>query len=156
MSGVTVGTTMRSISSGAAPAMAMDRQAAAKSRKRETVEQLQMAGAAGGQQRTLSGMVISGEDEQPLPGVVIAVKGSNTGTVTDLEGKFQISIEHDSQNTLIAQFIGMESKEISIQDQDELMIILEPDVISLEEVVIIDLIKELKKMFISDLEFILI
>ncbi len=121
----------------AAPAMAMDRQAVAKSRKRETVEQLQMAGAVAAEQRTISGVVISGEDEQPLPGVVIAVMGSNTGTVTDLEGKFQISIEDDSQNTLIAQFIGMETKEFSIQDQKELMITLEPDLISLEEVVII-------------------
>ena len=120
-----------------APAMAMDRQAAAKSMKRERVEQLQMAGAVGGQQRTLSGVVISGEDMLPLPGVVVAVKGSNTGTVTDLEGKFQISFEDDSQNTLIAQFIGMEPKEISIQDQDELIITLEPDAISLDEVVVI-------------------
>ncbi len=121
----------------AAPAMAMDRQAVAKSRKRETAEQLQMAGAAAAEQRTISGVVISGEDEQPLPGVVVALKGSNTGTVTDLEGKFQISIEDDSQNTLIAQFIGMEPKEIPVEDEDELMITLEPDAISLEEVVVI-------------------
>ncbi len=121
----------------AAPAMAMDRQAVAKSRKRETVEQMQMAGAVAAEQRTISGVVISGEDEQPLPGVVVALKGSNTGTVTDLEGKFQISIEDDSQNTLIAQFIGMEPKEIPFEDEDELMITLEPDAISLEEVVVI-------------------
>jgi hypothetical protein len=121
----------------AAPAMAMDRQAVAKSRKRETAEQLQMAGAVAAEQRTISGVVISGEDEQPLPGVVVALKGSNTGTVTDLEGKFQISIEDDSQNTLIAQFIGMEPKEIPFEDEDELMITLEPDAISLEEVVVI-------------------
>ncbi|MCK5465816.1 MAG: carboxypeptidase-like regulatory domain-containing protein [Bacteroidales bacterium] len=121
----------------AAPAMAMDRQAVAKSRKRETVEQLQMAGAAAAEQRTISGVVISGEDEQPIPGVIVAVKGSTEGTVTDLEGKFQISLEDDSQNTLIAQFIGMEQKEISILDQEELLITLEPDAISLEEVVVI-------------------
>jgi TonB family protein len=117
--------------------MAMDRHAVAKSRKRETVEQFQMAGAVAAEQRTISGVVISGEDEQPLPGVVVALKGSNTGTVTDLEGKFQISIEDDSQNTLIAQFIGMEPKEIPVEDEDELMITLEPDAISLEEVVVI-------------------
>ena len=121
----------------AAPAMAMDRPAAAKSRKREKGEQLQMAGAVAAEQRTISGVVISGEDEQPIPGVIVAVKGSTEGTVTDLEGKFQISLENDSQNTLIAQFIGMEQKEISIQDQEELLITLEPDAISLEEVVVI-------------------
>jgi len=121
----------------AAPAMTMDRPAAAKSRKREKAEQLQMAGAVAAEQRTISGVVISGEDEQPIHGVIVAVKGSTAGTVTDLEGKFQIALENDSQNTLIAQFIGMEQKEISIQDQEELLITLEPDAISLEEVVVI-------------------
>ena len=53
----------------AAPAMAMDRPAAAKSRKREKGEQLQMAGAVAAEQHTISGVVISGEDEQPIPGV---------------------------------------------------------------------------------------
>jgi TonB family protein len=122
----------------AAPAMAMESKAAAKSRKRATAEQMQMAGAVAAGQRIVSGVVISGEDEQPLPGVIVAVKGSNTGTVTDLEGQFQISIEDDSMSTLIAQFIGMEPKEIPIQDQEELMITLEPDVVSLEEVVLIE------------------
>jgi len=98
---------------------------------------LQMAGAVAAEQRTISGVVISGEDEQPISGVIVAVKGSTEGTVTDLEGKFQISLENDSQNTLIAQFIGMEQKEISIRDQEELLITLEPDAISLEEVVVI-------------------
>jgi TonB family protein len=121
----------------AAPAMALERPAAAKSRKREKAEQLQMAGAVAAEQRTISGVVISGEDEQPIPGVIVAVKGSTEGTVTDLEGKFQISLENDSQNTLIAKFIGMEQKEISFQEQEELMITLEPDAISLEEVVVI-------------------
>ena len=120
-----------------APAMAMERQATAKSRKRETVDQPQMAGVAGVEPRTISGLIISGEDEQPLPGVFVAIKGSNTGTVTDLEGRFQISIEDDPDNTLIAHFIGMESKEIPIEDQVEFMITIEPDVNSLEEVVII-------------------
>jgi hypothetical protein len=120
-----------------AQAMAQDRPAAAKSMKRERVEQLQAAGAVEGQERTLSGTVISGEDEEPLPGVIVAVKGSKTGTVTDLEGKFQISIDDDSQNTIITQFIGMEPKEIPVENEDELLITLQPDAISLEEVVVI-------------------
>jgi hypothetical protein len=120
-----------------APAMAMDRRAAAKSSKREMAKPMQLAGAAGGEQRTISGMVISGEDEQPLPGVIVAVKGSKAGTVTDSDGKFLISVENGSPNTLIAQFIGMETKEIPVEDKDDLMITLEPDVISIEEVAVI-------------------
>lgn len=101
------------------------------------VEPLQAAGAMAAEQRSISGAVISGEDEQPLPGAMVALKGSKTGTITNLDGSFQIFIENDSQNTIIAQYIGMESKEISIQDQEELVISLEPEVISLEEVVVI-------------------
>jgi hypothetical protein len=120
-----------------APAMTENRPAAAKSMKRERVETQQVAGAVEEQQRILSGVVISGEDEQPLQGVVVAVKGSRTGTVTDQDGKFQISIDDDSQNTLIAQFIGMELKEVPVEDEDELLITLHPDAISLDEVVVI-------------------
>ena len=120
-----------------APTPIGEKAAAAKSRKRESVEQSQMAGAAGVEQRTLSGLVISGEDEQPLPGVFVAIKGSNTGTVTDQEGRFEISIEDNPDNTLVAHFIGMESEEIPVEDQEEFMITMEADVISLEEVVII-------------------
>lgn len=121
----------------AAPPQAMYRQADVKSRKRAMAEQIQLTGAARGEQRTISGVVISGEDEQPLPGVVIAGKGSTTGTVTDLKGKFKISIEDDSMNTLIAQFIGMEPKEIPFLDQEELMITLEPDEKKHEDMVVI-------------------
>jgi len=120
-----------------APAIVMERPASAKSMKREMVEPLQGAGAVAEEQRSISGTVISGEDELPLPGAMVALKGSKTGAVTDFEGSFQIFVENDSQNTIIAQYIGMESKEISIQDQEELVISLEPDVINLEEVVII-------------------
>lgn len=120
-----------------APALAKERPAAAKSMKREMVAPLKVAGGVAADHHSISGVVISRDDKQPLPGVFIAVKGSKTGTVTDLEGRFQILTEDDSQNTLVTQFIGMESKEISIQDQDELLITLEPEVINLEEMVVI-------------------
>jgi len=120
-----------------APAMAEDRQAAAKSMRREKVEQFQAAGAVAPKQRSISGMVISGEDEQPLQGVIVAVKGSNTGTTTDMDGKFELALEENSDNTLVTHFIGMESKEISIQDQEELLIALEADALSFDEVVVI-------------------
>ena len=119
------------------PAMAMDRRAAAKSMKRGKVEQLQVAGAAASEHRTVTGMVISGDDEQPLQGVIVAVKGSNTGTITDGDGKFELALEDDSDKTLVTHFIGMESQEISIQDQEDLLISLEPDMVSLDEVVVI-------------------
>jgi hypothetical protein len=119
----------------AAPVRAMERQVAAKSRKRAESEH--MAGVLGAEPRTVSGVVISGENEQPMQGVIVALKGSNTGTVTDLQGKFEISLQDDSNSILIAQFIGMEMKEVPVRDEDQLLITLVPDDRSLEKVVVI-------------------
>lgn len=119
------------------PAMVAERQAAAKSMKRGKMEQLQVVGAAASDHRTISGMVISGDDEQPLQGVIVAVKGSNIGTITDGDGKFELALEDESQRTLVTHFIGMESKDIPIEDQENILISLEPDIVSLDEVVVI-------------------
>jgi hypothetical protein len=120
-----------------ATARAVERPAATKSMKRERAGQMQPAEAMGEEKRILSGQVISAEDGQPLTGVVVALKGSNTGTVTDLEGRFEISIDDDPDNTLIAHFIGMETEEIPVGDKRDFMITLQPDEISLDEVVVI-------------------
>ena len=120
-----------------AAAQAVERPAVAKSMKRERVGQMQPAEAMDKEKRILSGQVISVEDEQPLPGVIVALKGSNTGTVTDLQGKFEIPIEDNPDNTLVAHFIGMETEEIPVEDKNDFLITLQPDEISLDEVVVI-------------------
>jgi hypothetical protein len=96
-----------------------------------------MAGAAAAEPRTVSGVVLSQEDEMPLPGAFVAIKGSHTGTVTDAEGRFELSIPDDTSNTLVAQFIGMKSKEIPVENEGDVMISMEPDDLSLGEVVVI-------------------
>jgi hypothetical protein len=133
----------------AVPARAMDRQPAAKSRKLEQVEQLQTAGAAAAEPQIISGIVLSGEDEKPVPGAFIAVKGSNTGTITDEEGRFEISLHDDSINALIAQFIGMKSKEIPVGAERDITVSMEPDALSLEEVVVIGIAPRKKAQLTS-------
>ena len=79
---------------------------------------------------------VKGEDELPLPGVNITVKGTTTGTTTDVEGRFELHVP-DPDAILVFSFIGYISKEIKLAGQTALSVSLEPDLQSLEEVVVV-------------------
>jgi TonB-linked SusC/RagA family outer membrane protein len=85
-------------------------------------------------QRVLTGTVTD-TGRSPLPGVTVVVKGTTIGTVTNFEGKFNLSVP-DNSRPLVFTFIGMKSQEVAITGA-EYNISLEPDVIGLEEVVAI-------------------
>ena len=87
--------------------------------------------------RMLSGMVVSEEDSQPLAGVNLMLKETSLQTVSDMSGNFELPVPDDSINTLIANYVGMQSKEISITDQSDLEIMLQPDQASMDEVVMV-------------------
>ncbi|WP_233553630.1 SusC/RagA family TonB-linked outer membrane protein [Algoriphagus lacus] len=93
-------------------------------------------GTASAQTREVSGVVISGEDNFPLPGVSILVKGTTTGTVTDVDGKFRINVASD-QSVLVFSFIGFSSQEVVVGAQSTLNITLSPDTKALEEIVVV-------------------
>ena len=71
---------------------------------------------------------------QYLPGVSIVVKGTTNGTITDSDGKFNLSVPNSS--TLIFSFVGMSSKEIEIGSQRKFDITLATATIGVEEVVV--------------------
>ncbi len=79
---------------------------------------------------------VKGEDQLPLPGVNITIKGTTTGTTTDAEGRFELR-RPDTDAVLIFSFIGYISKEIRPAGQTFLSVSLEPDLHSLEEVVVV-------------------
>jgi len=87
------------------------------------------------QNRTLTGSV-AGDDNAPLPGVSIVVKGTMLGTVTDFDGKFSLSVPPDAR-TLIFTFVGMTAKEVEIGNQTSFNVILSEEAVGLEEVVIV-------------------
>ncbi len=60
----------------------------------------------------IKGTVISAEDAEPLPGVSVLVKGTNRGTVTNIDGEFEL--EAASGETLTVSFIGFETTEIGV------------------------------------------
>jgi hypothetical protein len=82
------------------------------------------------------GKVISAEDDMPVPGVSIVVKGTNSGVVSDSEGNFKITLPDSEGHTLVASFIGMETKEFEASPDTPLNIRLDPSLSSLSEVVV--------------------
>jgi len=99
---------------------------------------LLIAGTALGQQGTVtvSGTVISGEDNSTLPMATVQIKGTNQGTVTDMDGKFYL--ENVSADViLIFSFVGMQPVEEAIGGRSIIDITLAPDVTTLEKVVVI-------------------
>ncbi|WP_423736732.1 SusC/RagA family TonB-linked outer membrane protein [Chitinophaga caseinilytica] len=94
-------------------------------------------------QTLVSGKVAS-EDSQPVPGVTVKIKGGNTGTVTDADGKFSISCATDA--VLVFSSLGFLRQEVPVAGQSSINIILVTDKKSLDEVVVTALgIKKEKK-----------
>ncbi len=85
--------------------------------------------------RTITGKVNS-ETGEILPGVTIVVKGTNTGTVTDMDGKYSIS-NIRANATLVYSFIGFTSSEVVFINQNEINVTLKEDTRQIEEVVAI-------------------
>lgn len=97
---------------------------------------LGMMSSVTAQTREVSGVVISGEDNLPLPGVSVLVKGTTTGTVTDIDGKFNLNVD-GSGSALVLSFIGFTTLEVPIGDRSSFDLTLLPDTKSLEEVIVV-------------------
>ncbi|MBN1117144.1 MAG: TonB-dependent receptor [Bacteroidales bacterium] len=87
-------------------------------------------------QQTISGTVTSAEDNSPLPGVNVMVKGTNQGVVTNVDGVFSIQVPNN-EAVLQFSFIGMLPFETLVGEQTNIDVKLEPDVTGLEEVVVV-------------------
>ncbi|MEQ9438697.1 MAG: TonB-dependent receptor [Cyclobacteriaceae bacterium] len=87
-------------------------------------------------EKTISGRVTDLSTDEPLPGVNILVKGTSSGTVTDLDGNYRLTVG-DEVNTLVFSSIGYETVEESINGRAVINVTLSPDIQSLSEVVVV-------------------
>ena len=92
------------------------------------------ANIAVGQAITLTG-VVRDETNNPLPGVNVLVKGTTTGTVSDTDGRYSLSLP-SGNSTLVFSFIGYADQEVAVGDRTEIDVSLVTDVTSLDEVVV--------------------
>jgi TonB-dependent starch-binding outer membrane protein SusC len=86
--------------------------------------------------KTITGTVTDGDTGDGLPGVNVLVKGSNTGTVTDVSGNYRLSVPDDA-TTLIFSSVGYSSQEIQINGRSVINVDMQPDVQALSEVVVV-------------------
>lgn len=88
------------------------------------------------QTATVTGVVSSSEDKQPIPGATVLVKNTTIGTSTDLDGKFRLE-NISTGTTLVFSYVGMKSEEIVFTGTSILNIELQPILTRLDEVVVI-------------------
>ena len=88
------------------------------------------------QVRTISGTVTDTKDGSTLPGVNILIKGTTTGTVTDINGKYSLSVPGAS-TSLVFSFIGYKPLEIAVGDASVINAKLEVESQMLDEVVVV-------------------
>lgn len=88
------------------------------------------------QANVITGTVTSSvEGEGAIPGVAVAAKGTTVGTITDVDGKYSLSVPPDV-TTLVFSYIGMKKQEIEIGGRKVIDIVMEPDLMGLDEVVV--------------------
>jgi TonB-linked SusC/RagA family outer membrane protein len=94
------------------------------------------ASALMAQTNVITGTVVSSvEGEGPIPGVTIQVKGTTIGAITDVNGKYSISVPAGA-TTLAFSYIGMKPSEVEIAGRSVIDVTLESDLIGLSEVVV--------------------
>ncbi|MBU2903608.1 TonB-dependent receptor [Arenibacter algicola] len=86
-------------------------------------------------QNVVSG-TITDENNQPLPGASVMVKGTSIGVITDFDGNFEINLP-DPANILVISYIGYITQELNINQQTEISVSLQEDVAQLSEVVVV-------------------
>lgn len=92
--------------------------------KEEAVQEIKVSGK------------ITDENNQPIPGVSILVKGTQIGTQTDLDGKYSIKVPSD-ESVLVVSFIGYATKEMKANNQSVINFQLLPETAKLEEVIVV-------------------
>lgn len=94
-------------------------------------------------QRSIDGVVLEQSSEQPLMGVNVIKKNTNEGVTSDFDGKFTLN-NVSPGDVYIISYVGFKSKEIIIENQNSLSILLEEDSALLDEIVVVGYGSQLK------------
>jgi TonB-dependent starch-binding outer membrane protein SusC len=92
--------------------------------------------AVNAQMKTITGKVVSSSDNTPIPGAIVAVKGTTVGTVTNADGNFSLSVPQGTKS-LMFSFVGYRTQEISLEGKTVFNVSLEMDVFAVDEVVVV-------------------
>ncbi len=85
---------------------------------------------------TVTGKVTSSEDGEGLPGVNVILQGTSQGTVTDINGDYEIDVP-SVETVLVFSSVGYNRQEVTVGDRTVINIVMNPDITSLEEIVVV-------------------
>ncbi len=85
---------------------------------------------------TISGKVLSGEDDSELPGVNIMVQGTSIGTVTDIQGNYSLEVPAEN-SVLVFSSVGFITEQVIVGSRTIIDLTLNPDIKSLSEIVVV-------------------
>ena len=85
---------------------------------------------------TVQGKIVDAETQSPVPGVNVVIKGTSTGTTTDTDGKYRITVPNAS-SVLVFSFVGYLNQEVNVGNRTTIDITMAADSRSLGEVVVI-------------------
>jgi TonB-dependent SusC/RagA subfamily outer membrane receptor len=83
----------------------------------------------------VTGTIIDANDKSTIPGASILIKGTVTGTTSDINGVFRLSVKPNT--TLVISFVGYKTQEVVVQPNTNIEVILNFEVTALEELVVI-------------------
>lgn len=101
-------------------------------------------------QMKVTGVVLSSEDNEPVVGASVLVRGTTIGTITDINGKFDLANVPETAKTLMVSYIGMKTQEVAIKNVP-LKIILQSDTRQIDEVVVVGYGMQRKKDLTSSI-----
>ncbi|MBJ7881126.1 SusC/RagA family TonB-linked outer membrane protein [Gelidibacter salicanalis] len=87
------------------------------------------------QESTVTGTVTNAEDNMPVPGVNVLIKGTTRGTSTDFDGKYSITAKSDE--ILEFSYVGFKKQSFTVGSQTVVNVTLQNDIESLSEIVVI-------------------
>ncbi|MDZ7608159.1 MAG: carboxypeptidase-like regulatory domain-containing protein [Cyclobacteriaceae bacterium] len=102
---------------------------------RERTGDQSLAGEASFQAMRVTGTVTSAEDNTGLPGVNIIQKGTATGTVSDIDGNYSLEVP-SADAVLVFSSVGFMSEEIAVGGRSVINLTMNPDIQSLNEIVV--------------------
>ena len=83
----------------------------------------------------ISGKIISGQDNQPIPGANVMIKGTSSGTTANSAGEY--SVDASSNATLLISSVGYVSQEVKVAGRNKVNVSLQENASSLDEVVVV-------------------
>jgi TonB-linked SusC/RagA family outer membrane protein len=94
--------------------------------------------------KVVTGKVTDAATGEGLPGVSILVKGTSTGAITDIDGNYSITVSNT--DVLVFSYIGYLEEEMQVGEQEVINLVMSPDIIGLDEVVVIGYGVQKKKL----------